>query len=404
MNGRDPLGHLAQTGIRTVKRAGRLLDPRRVTGLLHRKTPGSAPGIAARQLAEAAPPAAPAAEPVTVTCIDYAPAQHAVHESTNGDRWTQPPRPEWATVRWINVDGLGDHRLIGMLAERYNLHPLAIEDMLHIPQRPKVDVFAHENQGGGQDQTSDNGPPLIFAVMQMLRLIDDKPRIEQVSVFLLPGLVLTFQESRGDVWDPIRQRIATSTSKLRANDASYLLYALLDAMVDHHFPILEWYGNRLEELEMQLGSDSGTRLIAAVHEIKRELLLLRREVWPMREVVHNLQRDGQSGLSEQTRTYLRDVHDHALQVADIIETYREIAVSLADTYMTLMSNRMNETMKTLTVIATIFIPITFLAGVYGMNFRHMPELDAAWAYPAFWALCLAVAGGLLWWFRRKRWL
>lgn len=404
MNGRDPLGHLAQTGMRTVKRAGRLLDPRRVTGLLHRKTPGSAPGIAARQLTEAAPSAAPVAEPVTVTCIDYAPAQHAVHESVNGDRWTPPPRPDWAVVRWINVDGLNDHRLIGTLAERYNLHPLAIEDMLHIPQRPKVDVFADENQGGGPNQTAGNSRPVIFAVMQMLRLIDGKPRLEQVSAFLLPGLVLTFQETRGDVWDPIRQRIATSTSKLRANDASYLLYALLDAMVDHHFPILEWYGNRLEEIEMQLGSDAGPRLIAAVHEVKRELLLLRREVWPMREVVHTLQRDGEGGLSEQTRTYLRDVHDHAVQVAEIIETYREIAGGLAETYVTLMSNRMNETMKTLTIIATIFIPITFLAGVYGMNFQYIPELHQRWAYPTFWGVCLVVAGGLLWWFRRRRWI
>ncbi len=406
MKARDPIGQLAQTGIKGVqtglkgvKRAGRLVDPRRLSGLFHKKIPGGAPGIAPGQLSTEAA----AEEPARVTCIDYGPGQCRIMEVSDGHEFLAPPRPDWAVVRWLNVDGLTDRPLIGRLAEHYDLHPLSVEDMLHVPQRPKVEVF----QGSGESRAAgavEVGGPTVFVVTQMVRIVEGKAFAEQVSLFLKPGLVLTFQETRGDVWDPIRQRIERANSKLRANDASYLLYALLDAIVDHHFPMLESFGDRLEEIEMQLLERPHPDLIGRVHAIRRELLMLRREVWPLREVVSSLQRDDQADLSDATRTYLRDVHDHAIQIADIVETYREVAGGLAETYMTLMGNRMNEVMKVLTIFATIFIPITFLAGVYGMNFDYFPELHQRWAYPTFWGICVATAGGMLVWFRRKQWL
>ncbi|MCU0293896.1 MAG: magnesium/cobalt transporter CorA, partial [Thermoanaerobaculaceae bacterium] len=287
------------------------------------------------------------------------------------------------------------------LAIKYDLHPLAIEDVLHLSQRPKLDAYdaASEHQAR------------LFVIVRMLQLVEDRLESEQVSIFLGHKTVLTFQEAPGDVWDPIRTRLQTRGSRLRQNDASFLAYALIDAIVDHCFPILEHYGDRLEELEDSILERPTSSVISEVHTLKRELLLLRRALWPMREVVHTLQREPHECMSDTTRTYLRDVYDHTVQIIDIIETYREVATALAETYMTSVSTRLNEIMKVLTIIGTIFIPLTFLAGVWGMNFGDsMPEtLHAAeyfpWIYPVgFWALCLATAAGLYAWIRRRGWL
>ena len=238
----------------------------------------------------------------------------------------------------------------------------------------------------------------------MLQIDEGRLQNEQVSIFLGHKTVLTFQENRGDVWDPIRQRIQTKGSRLRLNDASFLVYALLDAIVDHCFPILEYYGDRMEELEDLVLSNHQRSTISAIHKIKRELLLLRRAAWPMREVISILHKEPHECMSDVTRIYLRDIYDHIVQIIDIIETYRELANDLTETYISSISNRMNEVMKVLTVIGTIFIPLTFLAGVYGMNFHYFPELDQAWAYPAFWAVCIVVSGTMLVIFHRRGWL
>ena len=243
----------------------------------------------------------------------------------------------------------------------------------------------------------------LFVIARMLDLSDGHLRGEQISIFLGHNTVLTFQESPGDVWDGIRQRIQAPGSRLRANDASFLLHSLLDAIVDACFPILEFYGDRLEDVEAEVLASPTPEAIRNIHTLKRELLLLRRAVWPMREVISSLQREPHECMSDATRTYMRDVYDHAVQIIDIVETYREIASGLTETYMTAMSQRLNEVMKVLTIIGTIFIPLTFLAGVYGMNFKVLPELEWAWGYPAFWTVC-AVAVSMFVWFRRRQWL
>ena len=352
--------------------------------------PGSAAGIEPHELTPV--PATPVS--VRITVIDYSPDQVTFADVQDLPAFIDEHRPEWSVVRWINVDGLGDLGVIRALAEKYRLHPLAIEDVLHVPQRPKVQ--AYEEADGFQAR--------LFVIVRELELREGLLHSEQVSVFVGHRTVMTFQETPGDVWDPVRQRIRTSGSALRRNDASFLAYSLIDSVVDETFPILELFGDRLEDLEDRVLQRFSPDTIQEIHRIKRELLLVRRALWPMREVLQRLQRDPHECFSEVTRTYIRDVYDHAVQALDIVETYREMATGLTETYMTAMSNRMNEIMKVLTIMGTIFIPLTFLAGVYGMNFHHFPELEWRWAYPLFWVICFVTAGGMVAWFRHRGWL
>jgi len=382
-------------GDHAVPRRLRKGPPRGKRGLklprrFKKAAPGSAAGIEPHELA--AVPGKPVS--VRITCIDYSPDQALFEDVQDLQSFIGRHRPEWSTVRWINVDGLGDLGVIRVLAEKYRLHPLAIEDVLHIPQRPKVQ--AYEEDAGFQAR--------LFIIVRELELRENVLHHEQVSIFVGHKTVLTFQETPGDVWDPIRQRIRTPGSTLRKNDASFLAYSLIDAVVDEAFPILELFGDRLEELEDRVLQHPSPDSIQEIHRVKRELLLVRRSLWPMREVLNKMQREPHECFSELTQTYIRDVYDHAVQAIDIVETYREVATGLTETYMTSMSNRMNEIMKVLTIMGTIFIPLTFLAGVYGMNFHHFPELDWPYAYPLFWVVCFATAGGMLTWFRRRGWI
>ena len=352
--------------------------------------PGSAAGLEPHELS--ALPSTPGA--ARISCIDYSPTDVRFEDVQNLPEFINRHRPEWSAVRWINVDGLSDLAVVRAFAEKYHLHPLAIEDVLHVPQRPKVQAYEEE----GQFQAR------LFIVARMMELLDGQLHAEQVSIFVGHKTVLTFQESPGDVWDPVRSRLRTPASQLRRNDASFLAYTLIDAMVDHVFPILEQFGDRLQDIEDEVLQRPGPNTIQEIHRIKRELLLVRRAMWPMREVLQRLNRDPHECFSEITRTYIRDVYEHAVQVIDIVETYRELATGLTETYMTAMSNRMNEVVKVLTIIGTIFIPLTFLAGVYGMNFRHFPELDWYWGYWIFWGVSAAIAGGMIVWFRARRWI
>jgi magnesium transporter len=352
--------------------------------------PGSAAGIEPHELS--AVPSKPVS--VRITCVDYSPEEVLFEDVQDLPGFIARHRPEWSVVRWINVDGLTDLGVMRALSEKYNLHPLAVEDVLHIPQRPKVQ--AYEQDGRYQAR--------LFVIFRELELRDGQLHTEQASIFIGHKTVLTFQETPGDVWDPIRQRIRTPGSAVRRNDASFLAYSLIDAIVDEAFPILELFGDRLEALEDAVLQRPSPDVIQEIHRIKRELLLVRRAMWPMREVLSKMQREPHECFSEVTRTYVHDVYDHAVQAIDIVETYRELSTGLTETYMTAMSNRMNEIMKVLTIIGTIFIPLTFLAGVYGMNFRHFPELDWPQAYPAFWVICLFTTGTMVAWFRRKGWL
>src|SRR5262245_1681444 len=359
--------------------------PRRFKG-----KPGSAAGIAPQDLT-----AVTTQRPtVRVSCIDYSPQRAVFEEIQDLPAFIAQHRQDWSTVRWINVDGLGDLGVVRALAEKYRLHPLAIEDVLHVPQRPKMQ--AYEDDGTYQAR--------LFIITRELELREGLLHTEQVSIFVGHHTVLTFQETPGDVWDQIRARIKTAGSQLRLNDASFLCYSLIDAIVDETFPILEHFGDRLELLEDVVLQRPSPDVIQEIHRAKRELLLVRRALWPMREVLSKMQREPHECFSDVTRTYMRDVYDHAVQAIDIVETYREVAGGLAETYMTAMSYRMNEIMKVLTIIGTIFIPLTFLAGVYGMNFHHFPELEWRYAYPLFWGICLVTAVAMVTWFSRRGWL
>jgi magnesium transporter len=371
-------------------RASRVRKALRLPRQFRKAKPGAAAGIEPHEL----PPVPALTGAARITCIDYSPDHFELREVQDLEEFIRTHRPEWSTVRWINIDGLADLGVVRAIAEKYHLHPLAIEDVLHVPQRPRAQSY--EETSGYQAR--------LFVIVRMLELKEGQLLAEQVSMFIGHKTVITFQETPGDVWDPIRQRLRQAGSRVRTSDASFLAYSLIDAVVDQAFPILEHFGDRLETLEDNILEHPTSQVFQEIHRLKRELLLLRRAMWPMREVVQRLAREPHECFSEVTQTYIRDVYDHAVQIIDILETYREMATGLTETYMTAMSNRMNEIMKVLTIIGTIFIPLTFLAGVYGMNFHHFPELEWKWSYPAFWGISLATALTMIAWFRRKGWL
>ncbi|MDT8340647.1 MAG: magnesium/cobalt transporter CorA [Longimicrobiales bacterium] len=291
---------------------------------------------------------------------------------------------------WINVDGLSDVDLVQALADHVGLHRLAQEDIVHPAQRPKLEDY----------------PDHIYLVLRMLGWDAEGGtlRDEQLSLILGRGYVLTFQERRGDVFDGVRERLRTGRGTIRTRGADYLAYALMDSLVDHYFLVLEALSDRVEAVELSVLESPETEVLHALHHLKRELIAVRRSVWPLRDVLGQLYRDPSEFVDPSTRVYLRDVHDHAVQVIDTVETLRDLSGGLVDLYMTGVSNRMNEVMKVLTIFASIFIPLTFLAGLYGMNFDVMPELHLPWAYPALLLVMAAGAVAMLAWFRRKGWL
>ena len=375
----------------TVGKVGKVLTtPISLAGSLlpkpgyKRRRPGAPPGI--EQIENVHTPPDPGQ--VVITCYDYGPArvENAQVRVADLDAFWQTGRPDWATVRWINIDGLNPY-VVREFKEQYNLHTLAAEDVLHGPQRPKVDAY------------DDN----LFTVARMIMARDGQLYTEQTSFFLLDGTLLTFQETPGDVWDAVRERLAMENLKIRKAGADYLLYALLDAMVDHAFPMLERYSERLEALEDSVIADPRPAVLREVHRVKQDLSILRRVVWPMREVLDTLYRNEHGRLALDTRPFVRDVYDHSVQVLDIVETYREMASGLGDLYMNAMSQRMNDVMKVLTIIATLFIPISFVAGVWGMN---VPVPGEHSSHGFWWIVggCAAISGGLLVYFRRKRWI
>ena len=296
-------------------------------------------------------------------------------------------------VTWINVDGLADIALIEAVGKLFNIHQLALEDVINVHQRPKVEEFDEH----------------LFIVTRMLSEPSAK-ETEQVSMFLGKGFVVAFQERPGDVFEPVRQRLRRGSGQIRKLEADYLAYALLDAVIDGYFPALELRGEEVEHLEGLVVSKPREKLIGLIHETKRDLLELRRAVWPQREMLSALMRQEGTFIEERTKVYLRDCYDHIIQLIDIIETYRKVCSGLVETYLSSLSNRMNEIMKVLTIMATVFIPLSFIAGLYGMNFDtkvspwNMPELGWRYGYPFALGLMLAVAGGLLWSFWRRGWI
>jgi magnesium transporter len=330
---------------------------------------------------------------VVVTCIDYSPDEVEIEVVDDLPGFLARHRPPWSRVRWINIDGLTEVEVVEAFAAKYGLHPLAIEDVLHTQERPKV-----EDYPGSGDQ-----PGRLFIVARVIDEVDGRLVTDQVSLFLGRTTLLTFQEDLRDDLDLVRQRIARPGSRLREFDASFLLYALLDGIVDRYFPILERFSERLGAIEEDVLERPTRDTLEDIHRVKRDLLAIRRAAWPLRDLISQLQREKHECLSETAQTYLRDVYDHCVQIIDLVESYREIASSLAETYLSVISNRTNDVMKVLTIIGTIFIPLTFLAGVYGMN-MPIPENQSPLAYPVFWIVCLGVSGGMLLWFHRRGWI
>jgi magnesium transporter len=300
-------------------------------------------------------------------------------------------RPEWCAVRWISVHGLKDMEAIRAIAEKYQLHPMAIEDILST-QRPKLEDFP----AFGSD------PGRLFVVIRTIQQASRRIISQQTCCFLGRSTLITFQDSCDEVFGPVRQRIQSANSRIRANDASFLLYALLHATVDAFFPVLEKCAEQIEKLEKRLLTRPKPIMLQQIHRLRRDVVAIRRVAWPMRELVLELRREPHECFSENTRIYLREVHDHILVIFELVESYHDLLSTLTDTYMSAVANRMNEIMKTLTIINTIFVPLTFLAGVYGMN-MPIPENHFEYSYPIFWAVVVAVIAGMLWWFRSRQW-
>ena len=306
------------------------------------------------------------------------------------------PFKEKPTITWINIDGLHEVDPIEKIGKYFNIHPLILEDIANTGQRPKLDSFDHG----------------FFIALKMLTINPENKKIqtEQLSFVVGTNFVISFQERIGDVFEPVRSRIRKSSPRVRFMDSDYLAYTLIDAVVDNYFTILETMGERIEAIETELIEDPGPENLESIHELKRELIYMRKAVWPLREVIGGLERIGPEFIHEPTHAYLRDLYEHTIQVIDTVETFRDMVSGLLDIYLSSVSNRMNEVMKVLTIIATIFIPLGFLAGIYGMNFDtaasswNMPELGFRYGYILFWVMALLISGGLFAFFKRKKWL
>jgi magnesium transporter len=294
------------------------------------------------------------------------------------------------SLRWINIIGVHEIDIIEKIGKHFNIHPLTLEDIANTGQRSKVEDYDH----------------YLYVVSRMLYFDESKGEFhsEQISIILGEGFLISFQEIEGDVFHGVRERIRKGRGRIRQSGCDYLAYSLLDAIVDNYFVVLGAFDNKIEILDEELLENPSPETSRMIHEMKREMIYLRKQVWPLREVLGNLSKAGSTLVKENTLVYLRDVHDHTIQVMDIIESYRDILTGMMDNYLSAVSNKMNEVMKLLTIIATIFIPITFVVGVYGMNFSYMPELEWKWGYFMVLGFMFCVVAFMLIYFKRKNWL
>jgi len=343
----------------------------------HRPTVGAEPGTLV--LPEGSP--APIITLYTYTADSY--TSRDIETPGEISRWL-----EGEETVWVDVQGLGDEATLWGLSEVFGIHPLAIEDIVHVPQRPKT-------------QTYDNNQ-LLFTRM-LSGGTDGQVGIEQVSFVIGKNYVVTFQERPEDVFGPVRRRLASNKKGIREKGADHLAYSLLDTIVDAYFPVIEALGDCIADLEDEVfaGSDNGT--LQALSEIRSTLLTVRRSIWPLRNTVNLLVRDDIDCFGPDVQVFLRDVYDHCVNASEMVETYREVGASLMNSYLSVVSNQMNEIMKVLTVMSTIFIPLTFLSGLYGMNFTWMPERDWKWSYPILLGIMLLISAGLLLFFKRRGW-
>jgi len=327
-------------------------------------------------------------EKAKITIIDYDEKRFQEKEAKRIEECF--PFKDKPTVTWVNIDGVHETDIIEKIGKHFGVHPLVLEDIMNTEQRPKMEDFGE----------------YIFILLKMLYYDDKKDEIvtEQISIIFGTNFVISFQEREGDVFNLVRERIRNGKGRIRKMDSDYLAYALMDSIVDHYFIILEKLSEKIENMEEGLISNPRSETLQTIHKLKREMILLRKSVWPLREVISGLERGESSLIKKATKIYLRDVYDHTIQVIDTIETFRDMVSGMLDIYLSSVSNKMNEVMKVLTIIATIFIPLTFIAGIYGMNFEYMPELGWVWGYLMVWIIVVVIALSMAFYFRRKEWL
>ena len=327
-------------------------------------------------------------EPVRIELIDYDEQNFTERELTNVAECL--PFKDSPTVTWVNISGVHDEGVITNVGELLKVHPLVLEDIANTTQRPKLEEFDDH----------------LFVILKMTYFREKTRRIvvEQVSLLVGHDYLISFQEKRGDVFESLRNRIRNSKGRIRRVGSDYLLYGLVDSIIDHYFSILEHLGTEIEVLEDRLMHVADRDLLNRVYFLKQELVYLRKSIWPMRDVINSLHRAEHRLIKSDTTVYFRDVYDHTVQVMETVETFRDMASGLLDLYLTTVSNKMNEVMKVLTIFAAIFIPLTFIAGVYGMNFEFMPELKSELAYPIWWVVATVMTIGMLIFFKRKKWL
>lgn len=343
------------------------------------------------------------ARPGTLVIPKEAPAPHitSIHYSETTHRADVVESVEQLTeafneqeVTWVDVQGFGDRSIMRQLGELFKLHPLLLEDVVNVPQRPKTEPYGDQ----------------LLVIIRMVRLgqtIDDEsPTVdmEQVSMVIAHNYIITFQEKHGDILDPVRKRLLANKGLIRKRGPDYLAYVIADTIVDAYYPVLENVGNRLEALESEVIYNPSPAVLGELNQLKNQLINLRRAIWPQREAINELVRGDHKLVSEEIGVFLRDTYDHCIQTSEVAEMYREMASGLMNTYLSSIANRTNDVMKVLTIVSSIFVPLTFMAGIYGMNFEHMPELHYKYSYSILCAAMIAVASGMIFFFWKKGWL
>ncbi|WP_283431883.1 magnesium/cobalt transporter CorA [Neorhodopirellula lusitana] len=327
-----------------------------------------------------------------ITTVHYSPTEHRTATVDSVDELSEAFSED--EVTWVDVQGFGDRSIMRKLGVLFGLHPLLLEDVVNVPQRPKSEPY--------EDQ--------LLVIVRMVRMGEPDKNgepvvdIEQVSMVIANNYLITFQEKHGDVLDPVRSRLLANKGLIRKRGADYLAYVITDTIIDAYYPVLEVVGDRLESLEAVVIDNPSPAVLGELNRLKNQLINLRRAIWPQREAINELVRGDHAIISEEVGVYLRDVYDHCIQTSEVAEMYREMVTGLMNTYLSSVANRTNEVMKVLTIMASIFIPLTFMAGIYGMNFEHMPELKYQYSYAVLWIAMGTVAIGMLIYFYRKGWI
>ncbi|MHB1253851.1 MAG: magnesium/cobalt transporter CorA [Candidatus Humimicrobiaceae bacterium] len=326
-------------------------------------------------------------EKVKIKLIDYGITEYTEQDIENIEQCF--PYKDDHTITWINIDGIHETDIMEKLGDCFGFHPLILEDILNTQQRPKIEDFND----------------YIYFVLKMIdyNYKTNTISLEQVSIILGKNYVISLQERPLEIYEPIRSRIKNDKSKIRNTGSDYLVYLLIDSIIDNYFSVLEKIGEKIEHVENKLVSNPAQKTLKTIYDLKRNMLYMRKSTWPLREIISRLERGEISLINDSTRIYIRDIYDHIIQVIDTIETFRDMLSGMVDIYLSSMSHRLNEVMKILTIISTIFIPITFIASIYGMNFRFMPEISWKWGYLIVWAIILFIIIYMVIYFKRKKW-